>query len=734
MALGPSPQTTLAVVTGASVFKRSPDLAQGKRFKESADEFLAYLRDPDGFNLPERNLLNLFDSDEPPDSLLEQIENFLEEHLKPGEKEPAPQDLLFYYLGHGGFTADNKYRLAVARTRPDSDSSSIRMVDLAKSIKNKAAQLRKYLILDCCFAAEAFKYFQSNRQSTPGEAAQVELRDALAPATGTTMLCSSSAIETSKAPEEEKYTMFSGALLQTLRKGITRSKRRITMAQLGESVGMIIRQQFKDEAVRPQVFSPDQDEDDLKDIELFPNPALRLQNFDWTITVVDNHTVQFAFLDERGKPELLAGLLADPLAKMTVQRLNEWVNIGIRLDQEDAWKGNWEADDLKLLGVNLYRMLFGNPQARQAFTTVYQRFQAASKETPDLRMRVRLTFKREAEEVARWPWEFLFIPDGDNSTEGFYFCGKRTELNLVRYVAATEEPPAAKVEALKILVLICRPFGDSGFSLIEEETLVGKLKQIANTKVEVLRDPTMRKLLATLEALQPHVIHFVGYGAVDEKGKFGLALVGQINDPEDRVYKPEDKKPVLPTAGDMLFNLFGDETRARLVFLHGCKTGVGAEAFRSQDALKQCARELAFAKTATVITMQYATPHDEIGAFAAEVYGLLASGHGPDEAAKAGRNRLGQSFPPRWAHPRFAAPVVFLQNDEPLVLPAPSKPTGQEKPEEKKDEREAPPAAASAVNVAATRPPAVDVPADSSPSPSPKDRPPPSSSFQNPGR
>lgn len=738
MTRDPSPQTTLAIVTGASVFKRSPELAQGKRFKDSADDFVAYLKDPDGFNLPTPNILDLFDSDEDPDSLLEKIENFLDGRVKELAAEGGPQDLLLYYLGHGGFTTDNKYRLAVGRTRAGSeDTSSIRMGDLARTIKNKAGQIRKYLILDCCFAAEAFKYFQSTRQSSPGEAAQAELRDSLAPATGTTMLCSSSAIETSKAPEDEKYTMFSGALIQTLREGIPRSKRRITMAQLGDAVSSLIRSHFKEGAVRPQVLSPDQREDELKDIPLFPNPALKLQNFDCSIIIIDNHTVQFEYLNEKGKSEHLDGLLADPLAKMTIQRLNEWVNIGVRLDQEEAWRGNWEPDDLKLLGVNLYRMLFGHQKAREAINGLYQRFQIAAKRTPELRMRLKLTFRREAEDVARLPWEFLFIPDGDNSTDGFYVAGKRAELNLVRYVAVGDDAPAPKVEPLKVLVVICRPFGLSGFSLEEQETLVGKLKQIPNTDVSVVQDPSVRKLLMTLERHAPHVVHFVGYGARDEKGKYGLALVGQLNDPEERAYNPEEQKPVLPTTGEELFNLFGDEQRPRLVFLHGCKTGAGVEAFRSQDALKQCARELAFARIGTVITMQFTMPHDEIGAFAAMVYGELAKGNGPDEAVRAGRTTLGQVFPPRWTHPRFGAPLVYMQNDEPIVQPPPTKAAGQEKTEEKKDEREAPSTAGSTVNAAAPRSAGADAVPDAAPAQVTKDQPaqaPSTSSFKTPGR
>ena len=42
MAQDPAVDTTLAILAGASIYKRSKELAQGKRFEDSAREFREY--------------------------------------------------------------------------------------------------------------------------------------------------------------------------------------------------------------------------------------------------------------------------------------------------------------------------------------------------------------------------------------------------------------------------------------------------------------------------------------------------------------------------------------------------------------------------------------------------------------------------------------------------------------------------------------------------------------------
>jgi len=453
------------------------------------------------------------------------------------------------------------------------------------------------------------------------------------------------------------------------------------MAMLGEQVKLRIRKEYPEEAVRPEVLSPDQREDDLKDVPLFPNAAVRRRNFDCIITINDEENLAIEYLGHTGKHERLAGALGqDPFATLAVQRLNEWVNIGVKLQQEKAWKGNpCSPDDLKIIGVNLFRILFCDPRIRQVFEDLFERFtvkyqaEKAANGASDLKMRLRLTFHRHADEISRLPWEFLYVPGPADAKHGFFFAGERTELILTRYVVPSMTIGDPKPEPLRILVAIYTPTGERGITETEEKALITRLKTLT-PHVVVIRDESWQKLSAKLATEKPHIFHFVGYGRFDERGKSGgIALVRTPED-EDGLYDPsEGQKPVLPLVGADLLSLFDYEPKPRLMFLHACQTSSAnsAEAFRSQEAFKSCAHDLVFEKIPAVIAMQYSMSNNELVEFAMSMYGELAKGRGLDEAVKAGRLKLGSFFLPKWGHPRFGTPLVFLRNDDPLVLPPP---------------------------------------------------------------
>ena len=612
------------------------------------------------------------------------------------------------------------------------------MSDLARVIRDNAGGVRKYLILDCCFSARAFKDFQS----TAKEVMLAKTGEILSPSTGTTMLCSSSAQNVSKAPEGATYTMFSGALLRALREGMPRVNRRISMAQLGRQVGTLIREQYSDEAVRPEVLSPDQREDELKDLPLFPNAALKMQNFDCTITVLDRETVALECKNEQGRPERIEGKLGDPIAMLTVQRLHQWINLGLALEQDQTWRTSFSEstdgslklrsiDDMRVLGMSLFRVLFGDDKLRDSFCRVYSRFQTAvaDKTNPGLRMRLRLAFRRQAEEVARLPWEFLFVPEADQSPfDRSFFAGRRSELVFTRHALTAARAVQLKSEPLRILVAVYTPGSESGIGPIELEGFLAKLRAIPNTQVSVVQDASLAMLGKKLENETPHVFHFIGYGTKDERG--GLTFVGRQEDPENRAYETQEKT-ALPQRGDEVFTLFSYDAKPGMVFLHGCKTsGNPLDAFQRQEGLKKCALELVSLGIATVVTMQFAIANEEVGDFAVAAYAELAKGNGPDEAVMAGRIALGQIFP-KWSHPRFGAPLVLLQNDDPLVSPPAVPETTRDKTEATKGERELAPAGGSAVGAAAPRPGTAETPSESAPASAPRDRTSGDSSFQS---
>src|SRR5215469_2351387 len=100
----PNPRQTLAVLFGASSYRRAPKLAQGRVFYNSAQDFNEYLIATEGLGIPRENINWLFDDTRSPSDQLQDIRDFLESRSLRLKSEGAePQDLILYYVGHGLF-------------------------------------------------------------------------------------------------------------------------------------------------------------------------------------------------------------------------------------------------------------------------------------------------------------------------------------------------------------------------------------------------------------------------------------------------------------------------------------------------------------------------------------------------------------------------------------------------------------------------------------------------------
>ncbi|MCP4693182.1 MAG: hypothetical protein GY859_34385, partial [Desulfobacterales bacterium] len=230
-----------------------------------------------GFGLPGENLLNLFDTDNGPNGVDKKISEFLDKRIKRGgDPGDRVENLLFYYIGHGGFVDSHKdLYLAIKTTRMrNPDVSAVRIKSLAKTIKESARWLRRFIILDCCFAAAAFSSFQS-----PGATVvRKQTLDAFkeSPKRGVALLCSSAAGLPSVIPEGAGHTMFSGALLHALGRGDAAHGATLSLEEVHQLVENRLFEEYGDEAVRPEIHCPYQRDGDLTRVPLFPNPGQRL--------------------------------------------------------------------------------------------------------------------------------------------------------------------------------------------------------------------------------------------------------------------------------------------------------------------------------------------------------------------------------------------------------------------------------------------------------------------------
>ena len=277
-----APQTTLLILLGASKWPRWSDLGDSTAFANSAEKVKMYFLDPQKFNLPPENLLDLFDSDASADAMDEAISDFITTRMVVmAGLNQAATDLVVYYIGHAGLIeGSSDYYLAIHCTRESHPGASALRIDtLARTIKTSANNIRRLIILDCCYAASAFNAFQTQGKEAeeiiPEQAWDVfegpQQNSTLGtqyPREGTSLLCSSS--RTKPSLHDKESTEFSKALLYILENGLANEQRKFSLRLV---TGLV--REFLDEvdskAPRPEVHSPDQHKGDVADFPFFPN-------------------------------------------------------------------------------------------------------------------------------------------------------------------------------------------------------------------------------------------------------------------------------------------------------------------------------------------------------------------------------------------------------------------------------------------------------------------------------
>ncbi len=290
-------RSTLVIMLGAHEWPQSPDFGSSEAFTRSAHDLELYFLNDKGFGLPRENLLNLFDTDKGPNGVDMEISAFLDKRAKKGNGSGVRVDnLLFYYIGHGGFVDSNKdLFLAIKSTRvKNQEVSAVRIQSLAKTIKEGARWLRRFIILDCCFAASAVSFFQSAGK----DVVKKQTLDAFeeSPKRGAALLCSSAAGLPSVIPEGGDRTMFTGALLHVLGNGDLSHGATLSMEEVHQLVKSRLFEEYGDEAVRPEIHCPYQKEGNIALVPFFPNPG---QSPDFSEATIRWETEnEKSFLDE----------------------------------------------------------------------------------------------------------------------------------------------------------------------------------------------------------------------------------------------------------------------------------------------------------------------------------------------------------------------------------------------------------------------------------------------------
>lgn len=345
----PRPETTLVIILGASEFpKANARLSPSPSFERSASGIREYFVDVDGYGLPPGNLLYLFDSIEPSSHIDEKVRDFLVQRVKIQDDEFSIKDLLVYYVGHGGFSGGGAdYYLALRDTRLDNDlSTSYSARSLARTLKEYGRDVRKYLILDCCFSAAAYTEFMS---TGPLQVASQKVNDELPPEKGTALLCASGARDPARAPRSAVHTMFTGALLQVLRRGEQSDQKTLSFAQVAEMTEVAIKNMYAEDAVRPEIHFPDQRLGGIGKLPFFPNPVAKLTPLDAKINGIASTVSQLVSAQEAFRRDMEN--VSSAIAMLTAGRANIGNTGAVNAKYEDKLD-----DGYKRIGIYKIRL------------------------------------------------------------------------------------------------------------------------------------------------------------------------------------------------------------------------------------------------------------------------------------------------------------------------------------------------------------------------------------------
>ena len=268
----------LLILLGASEFPRWPDLSSPALAASHAILRKWMLDRNHGPMVTRSDCLDLFDSR---CSWPDQETKLADWLVDRTSTSSAPTDLIVHYVGHGGFRDNSRdYYLAIHATRSENAFySSIIVESLWRTLRDGGRSLRRYLIIDACFAAAAARALQApldevvkvklhDLQEAEGTTAA---RETAVPDRGTAVLCSSPAEDPSSLAGRGGFIQFTDGLLQVLNAGLMTANDRLSFAQVHALLGKALEARYNYNAVRPQLHAPDQRLGLPQDVPLFPN-------------------------------------------------------------------------------------------------------------------------------------------------------------------------------------------------------------------------------------------------------------------------------------------------------------------------------------------------------------------------------------------------------------------------------------------------------------------------------
>jgi Caspase domain len=253
------------IILGASTYPHFPPARNldNESFARSAAAFRGLVADEDVCVFGKPVVLDLFNVDDNPTSIIRRIREF----LKSGS---ALTDILFYYCGHGDFLRDRTYYLTLKETEPEYEAfTGLLFRQMSLALDTQLMSKRLFLVLDCCFSGQAVKEWMA---TGIGHVIEDDILRSF-PREGTALIAASAGGKPAIAPEGERLTMFTGTLINTISIGVAGEKKELSFRDIVDEVRAQISERYGSAGAAPEIHAPRQDEGDITFVPFFVNRA-----------------------------------------------------------------------------------------------------------------------------------------------------------------------------------------------------------------------------------------------------------------------------------------------------------------------------------------------------------------------------------------------------------------------------------------------------------------------------
>lgn len=283
--------------------------------------------------------------------------------------------------------------------------------------------------------------------------------------------------------------------------------------------------------------------------------------------------------------------------------------------------------------------------------SVRRRFEESLKILRVDKVGLRLRLLIEAPELSLLPWEYLYLPGGDEDSD-LFFLALQPDISIVRHEAIDErEPLLEQRQRYRMVVASASPKDQDTLKVEEDRKAIARM--IEGQEIGVVEpvwiEAATRKSLREELRQAADIFHFAGHGYFDnQKGQIILD-------------KGDGLKSDFYNAS-LLANLLR-AARVKLAVLNACETAARS----GENTWGGVAPALVRAGIAAVVASQYRLQDRNAIPLAEELYRSVLSGETIDEAVY--RARIAIYDQSGLENRDWGAPVLYLRVEDGLIFP-----------------------------------------------------------------